>query len=288
MTAQPISNEDIFKLLTDIAKSNSEIKQEIKDLRNNLNNEIVNLKTKCIELQEINQTLTNRVLAAERKLKKYNLIIYGVQGNELQTNETVLKLINQKLKISCNKKDIRDIYRIGNKIEGKARPVVIEVLNYELKIEILKNAKTEAKILKDCGVYFSQDYTPDDYEKRKFLYKHLQLARGKHYDARIKNNELVINGESYTYEYLKKTEISDEQSQDTEEINNIYDLETLNSAACPKNIRSAPNTPTTEANLEKVANTLMQEERRRKLSETPNKPTGTKPKTRADVKRNFK
>ncbi|KAJ8935704.1 hypothetical protein NQ314_012681 [Rhamnusium bicolor] len=98
-------------------------------------------KTQNKELIEENQKLAARVQSLEKKSKKYNIIIYGLQGIENETHKDVLSLINNKLKIACTEKDIRDAYRIGKKDKEAIRPLVVELLSYNLKSQILCNAK---------------------------------------------------------------------------------------------------------------------------------------------------
>lgn len=206
-----ISNKDIYELLKTVMEKNSElqkqsenikeeIKQEIRNTNIQLINEVKDLKRENKELKEEYQQLKNRLLANERKSKKYNLIIYG-KAEEENLNleiETLLKLIVEILELDCNFNDIRDLYRIGNRVDGKNRPLAIELINYQLKVEILANAKK----LKGTGLYIAKDYIPEDYIKRKVLYEHLKKARENRHEAIIKNNVLIVNGDKFTFEEL--------------------------------------------------------------------------------------
>lgn len=254
-----ITNEDLFKIIQD---GNEQIKSEIRDLRNQLNKEIDTLKSQNTELEKQNQELKNKVSNIEKKLKKYNVIVYGVDGSENETSIEVLKIINEKLHITCSINDFRDIYRIGQTIQGRIRPVVLEVLNYQLKLDILAKAKLNQNDLKKNKIYFAYDYTSEDYIKRKSLIGHLKAAREKNYKAFIRNNVLIVNGEEYTYEYLE---------------NNGQIAE--NSESPAKTVSSAPATP--HSLLENVFNFPSQqiEDKKRKLEATPTKPKGPKQKT---------
>ncbi|CAH1106418.1 unnamed protein product [Psylliodes chrysocephalus] len=108
-------------------------------------------------------------------------------------------MLEDKLNVKCERWDIKDCYRIGVKYTGKNRPVSIELINFELKQIILKKSGT---LLKGKGIYFSPEYTKVEYQKRKALRNHLVLARGKNHSAYIKNNKLIVNGKTYTYENL--------------------------------------------------------------------------------------
>lgn len=215
MDKENVSNIDLYNLLLEVKKKNEElqiqnnntkeeIKQEIRSTKIEIFQELANLKQENNELKKENQILKYRLLNCERKLKKFNLIFYGLQEEEeeLVGIQNILDLINQKLNIDCNFSDIRDIYRIGQKTADKNRPTVVEFINYKLRTEILANSKK----LKGTGIFITNDYTPEDYEKHKILIAHLKTARSNNHHAVIKNNVLIINGDKYTCEDLENNE----------------------------------------------------------------------------------
>lgn len=71
---------------------------------------------------------------------------------------------------------------------------------------------TEQKIynnvrkLKNTGISIGNDLTKEEQLEQRVLYSHLKAARDKQYSAKIKNNTLIINGDTYTYEELKNSE----------------------------------------------------------------------------------
>lgn len=215
MDKENVSNIDLYNLLLEVKKKNEElqiqnnntkeeIKQEIRSTKIEIFQELANVKEENNELKKENQILKYRLLNCERKLKKFNLIFYGLQEEEeeLVGIQNILDLINQKLNIDCNFSDIRDIYRIGQKTADKNRPTVVEFINYKLRTDILANSKK----LKGTGIFITNDYTPEDYEKHKILIAHLKTARSNNHHAVIKNNVLIINGDKYTCEDLENNE----------------------------------------------------------------------------------
>nr|CAI5820568.1 unnamed protein product [Callosobruchus analis]CAI5830314.1 unnamed protein product [Callosobruchus analis]CAI5856516.1 unnamed protein product [Callosobruchus analis] len=195
MVSSSITNEDIFKLMkTEIEQLNknvSQIKIEI---------EKVNLKYK--DIAEENITLKNKLQNLEQKLKKYNIVIYGVTETEETAVSQTVNFINNQLKVKVGEEKIRDAYRIGRKQEGqlKVRPLVVEFLNYSTKQSVIISAK---KLPRGCGFYITNDYTQEEYNKRKVLYTHLRKAREAHNSAYIKNNILYVNGGQYSYDDLE-------------------------------------------------------------------------------------
>ena len=178
-----------------IQNGNEQIKSEIRDLRQQLNTEIGALKSKNEELEKENAELKNKINSIERRSKKYNIIVYGVEESENETNRDVLKILNEILHITYSISNFRDICRIGQATQGKIRPVILEVLNYQLKLDILARAKANYKDLNITKIYFAHDYTSEDYQKRKYLSEQLKAAREKNYIAKIRKNVLIVNGE---------------------------------------------------------------------------------------------
>lgn len=276
----PVTNEDIFKLLNDVANSNNEIKEEIKDLKNKSNIEIENLKTKNTELETEIQLLKSKLQTLEKKQKKFNIIIYGLEETTTQVNKEVIRIINVLLKLKCDIGSFRDIHRIGSKDEVKNRPVLIETVNYQLKTDILKSAKSEHKILKEKGIYFSQDYTSKDYEQRKFLYAQFKLAKEKNYDARIKNNILIVNGDEYSYEQLIKNSPLDTENLKNFKQNKEKDEIPHSQTQTEQSQNLSSSTPISPIlnfeNLDPCETLIV--DKKRKLEDTPSKPTGSKSK----------
>lgn len=199
MPDSEISNKDIFDLIKSFRE---EVKQEIILLKENFSQEIQLLQDDNRKLREKNQELEKRLLAAERKNKKYNLICYGLSEHDdgISDIQQVLDLFNRQLEVKCRYEDFRDIHRIGKNSNNKVRPVAIEVVNYGLKTEIIKNAKK----LRGTIIQVSNDFIPEDYNNRKILYNNFKVAKSNGADVIIRKDTLIINKKVYTIEDLNK------------------------------------------------------------------------------------
>ncbi|KAG5868131.1 hypothetical protein JTB14_031439 [Gonioctena quinquepunctata] len=126
------------------------------------------------ELKKSVEISKERVLINERKQKKYNLIVYGMQeeGDEVRDIEN---FINNRCGVEFKFHDLRDWYRIGESRQntGRPRPIVVELIFYEQRESILEKASK----LKGSGIYISKDYMREDYNSRKILFTHLKTAR---------------------------------------------------------------------------------------------------------------
>lgn len=208
--SENISNKDIFVLLQEIIKQNKEsrdaITLEIQKLKEDVAQDIKLLRQENQILKAENEQLEKRVLEAERKSKKFNLIFYGLeeQHNEISDIQKLLHVVNENLQIDCKYTDLRDIYRLGKPSENKTRPVAIEVFNYALKTDILKNTKK----LKGSGIYISHDYIKEDYEERKILYSNFKEAKKNGFEAKIQKGALIMRNKTYSVEELKSNPIT--------------------------------------------------------------------------------
>ncbi|CAH1111641.1 unnamed protein product [Psylliodes chrysocephalus] len=203
-----VTNKDLYKLIQSvldvnetIKKQNNELKEEISDLKKTLNQEIVDIKNTNIKLQDEVNTLQSHVLNLKRKIKKYNIIVYGLReevDDEVTGIQKFIELINSKCEVDTKFHDIRDFYRIGKKNEDqdKPRPLLIEFIYQKQLSAIFENSSA----LKGSGVIISRDYTQEDYKNRKVLYNCLKKLRENKVIGKIRSNKLVINGTSYSKE----------------------------------------------------------------------------------------
>lgn len=243
-----INNKDpLFQMLTKISnqndnikKQNDEINANIKDIKTDLlkqNGKINDIIKQVSVLENENLNLKKKLLAAEQKIRKNNLVIYGV-GEEENADITsiITKIFSEKLDIQITSFDINNIYRVGTKSEDKRRPVILELVRYIKKQEIF----AQVPKLKGTGISLAHDLTPEEREEKKILYTHYKDARAKNYLAKIKKNILYINGDAYTYEDLKDKELGD-IIQDQENSNNAVAVYETNSAPATPDINTVSN-----------------------------------------------
>lgn len=191
-----VTNEDLYKLIQSLSTKSDEIKEEIVNIKRDLNKEIEEIHFENKKLREENQSLEK----VEQETKKYSIVVYGLdeENTEVDDIKKFIDIVNNKLEINCRFDDLRDIYRFGAITQGKIRPLAVEVVRYKLKIEI----QHKAKLLKGTNIYISQDYTSEEYRKQKILRQNLKKARENKHQAVIKKNILFIDGKGYTCEEL--------------------------------------------------------------------------------------
>lgn len=210
---EDIPNSQILELLQTVAAQNDEIKRDIDEIKRDINEiksnntkleqSVLDLNTKVVRVEAENKALKLELLEVNRKIRKNNIILFGVQQNTAKNiRKYVQTLIKETIDINIEDSDINDIYYIGAKKDDKPRPIKLELKSYGKKQDIFNNIRK----FKGTGISVSNDLTPHDREIQSELYKHLKIARGKSYLAKISKNTLIVNGQSYTLEDLKEEE----------------------------------------------------------------------------------
>ncbi|KAJ8967704.1 hypothetical protein NQ317_004204 [Molorchus minor] len=164
-------------LSQDISNKIDGLEGKLKNIEQKYDTTIAELEQKAQTFEIENIELRKRLIDVERKLKRKNLIFYGIVEEIGENVVNVLrKIIEDKLKVK------------------------LEI--YDVKKEIIKNRRN----LKGSNIYISEDQTTEDRKERKVLVEHLKLARSKNKLAQLKGNKLVIDGEIYVYADLEHKE----------------------------------------------------------------------------------
>ncbi|KAJ8937999.1 hypothetical protein NQ318_015496, partial [Aromia moschata] len=198
---QNLTNSDVVKLLNRIVCQNDEIKNDIATIKKDLSVQMLkidNLNIKIVALEQEKSELKKKLSAIERKSKRNNFIIFGVDEDVIEILSFILNIITEKLNTSIVNQDINNIYRVGQRGVQKSRPILLELVSNLKKQEIVKQLYK----LKGTGIFFSNDLLPQDREENKVLHHQLKLAKEKQYNAKIIKNKLIVNGESYSYQEL--------------------------------------------------------------------------------------
>ena len=175
--------EEIAKMLqniqADIANSKKEMKEMEHNIKESINKNIdekflfFETKTKQLETKIEQQQKSIEIL--DKQLRKKNVIFFGIEEKEKGYENLlsiVLDIINNIMKISCQKWEIEHVNRMG-KISGKVRPVVVTITTTSRKIELLKKKKS----LDGTNIYMKEDFSPSVLQKRRELQEDLKRER---------------------------------------------------------------------------------------------------------------
>ncbi|XP_065645853.1 uncharacterized protein LOC136076306 [Hydra vulgaris] len=156
--------------------------------------ETVKQKTKKInmELKDKSEILkiSNKLRVMEDRSRRNNLRIDGIKESEneswVESECKVHKLFEECLDIKNIK--IERAHRSGPRDVNKHRPIVLKLLNYKDKTEILKKSFK----LKGKNIYINEDFSAETTEIRKGLRERMKKERESGKFAVISYDKLVI------------------------------------------------------------------------------------------------
>lgn len=187
-----MSNKDILDAILNLKNEIGNIKADIANVNNNLNQQFNEIKLKNTQLDERLSNVENRVEYFDKLLKRKNIIIYGIENNREnaeQLDDLVLNFMKESLKIEFDYSDIDFTSRMrnGNKNNG---PIIVGLTTLRKKRHIFYNKKN----LKGSRIYISDDLTLKESQKEKELILQMMNYRknGKH--AVIKRGQLFVFG----------------------------------------------------------------------------------------------
>ncbi|KAG5879986.1 hypothetical protein JTB14_033245 [Gonioctena quinquepunctata] len=130
-------------------------------------------------------------------------------------NEGLLKIVKDVLEINSSIHNYRDIFRVGKPSTEKTRPIVAEVLCYDLKSQILNAANLLREDPRKLGVIsLRTTLRKTTSEGSSYIIK-LKLAKNTYPEARLKNDQLYLNNEENTI--LSYDELSEKNERKQEE-----------------------------------------------------------------------
>lgn len=142
-------------------------------------------------------TLNKKVLHLEREIKKNNIILHGIGEKENEDKNDLMNLVigtlnDARIEENINEFDkweISEVRRLGKKISGKQRPILIRLTLAWRKIEILKKCKNFP-----TNVYATEDFSKEVLQTRKELKKKVKEEIEKGNRAFIRYDKIIIKG----------------------------------------------------------------------------------------------
>lgn len=155
----------------------------------------------CSETRKKRVVSLGKVDDLENRSRKNNLILYGIDEDPSETPEELVEKIKtnifeEKLKISVS--SIERCHRLGKKNE-KARPVIIKLLDYRDKVEILKSCPK----LKGTPFSVSEDFSKKVREIRKKLWQSSAEEREAGSKVKMIFDKLSIDKKIYRWDEKK-------------------------------------------------------------------------------------
>lgn len=187
--------EMLNALRSQIKEDNQESLRKVEEnitenINRNFNEKFSRVDEEITKIQITQETHEKQLEYFDKKLRQRNLILFGFTEEEKsyqELEELALKIINYKLEIECDRKEIEFIGRMGKK-NTKPRPIRLTLTTYGKKIAILQ----KKKVLEGSGSYIKEDYPPKVLEIRKSLLPQLKEHKEKGVYAILKYDKIVI------------------------------------------------------------------------------------------------
>lgn len=163
----------------------------------------------------------------ERLLKKNNIVLYGVEEGEGKESfevleEKVISMFREIIVVNINLSDINYIRRIGRKNGNQFRPIVVSLVSFRKKMEILTNKRK----LKGHNIFINADLIKKDREERKQLLDHARRLRNEGKTVEVRGTRLFVQGVNYGINQLDDdyADLTAHDDPDCEEANNGHNI----------------------------------------------------------------
>lgn len=189
--------DELKVMISKIMESNEEIKQELRELRNE--NKVKEEKweeEKQVMMGKI-EHLENMMEKTEKEKRKKNIVIKGfkLKGNNIK--EEIEEYLSTEMQVNTK---IMMAYKITLNNKEKNEIVIAELESLEKKLEILK-AKNK---IKRSTVYIDSDLTQCEREIQRQIRSIAREEGGKGKTVKIGYQKLTVNGKEYRWNMRQK------------------------------------------------------------------------------------
>lgn len=113
------------------------------------------LEEKHKEVRALKQQLQDRTDQLEMYTRRNSLRIFGLEERDGENNDQLAISVAQKISVPLSLSDIDRCHRVGPKISGRKRPLIVKFVSYRKRQEVFR-AK---RLLKGSGITIREDLT---------------------------------------------------------------------------------------------------------------------------------
>lgn len=207
---------DTNTVLNDIRKSLEHTQAEVDDIKTDVTavkKHVAALETKdrenTMSLQKVmseNKQLNLRMENLENYSRRENVIIDGIRELHCENPLDAANFVFQTLQMPTPQ--IQRCHRLGKKVEGKSRPLIIRLASYPDKVQMFKNAK----YLRGTNLILRDDLCKETLQKQAQLRPVLAIAKRHDQKAKFVNDKILFRGSLYGKENLQDFPIDLQQA----------------------------------------------------------------------------
>lgn len=186
-----MSMSDLYNLL--VAHSN----EQTKLIRQEIQESVLKATEHTTQIANELQVVRKRCIQLERRLRRNNIVIFGLNLKSDDLLQETLDTLNVHLRTDFISADINNVKKIGKK---QNPPIILEFVSFLKKSTVFKNVKN----LKGTGIAISNDLCAEDREANKVFVKYYKQARAENIKAKIQGDRLVVDGKTYTVDDLNE------------------------------------------------------------------------------------
>lgn len=189
--------KELVKEVQELKSSLQYSQKEIDDLKvanSNNNSAVTSMSTKHDEHKEVLANLASKADYIENQSRRINIVIDGIPDVPTESwgesQRKAKKLFADHLKMDPKMVEIEQAHRTGKyTANGQPRPVIVKLLRYKGKEEILKQAKK----LKGTNFFINKDFSERVHQRRKELLPQLREACKQGNFAFLKYDQLIVH-----------------------------------------------------------------------------------------------
>lgn len=198
------TNKRVDELMKEVQELRSSLQfsqNEVDELKQANNTSIIAFRTVSDEFalfKETQANLSDKSDYLDNQSRRNNILIDGIPDVITETwHESeckVKKILAEHLKMDPKLIEMERAHRTGKYLaNGRPRSVVVKLLRFKDKTEILRQAKQ----LKGTNLFINEDYSEKVRQKRKELLPELRAARKQGNIAYLKYDQLIVHPASH-------------------------------------------------------------------------------------------
>ena len=197
-------SDEVVQLTKSLKFTQAEVKKEITNIKDNLNQVKTELKELGKHALDPNY-VTNKLIELEDRSRRNNIRIDGIEEEQYETwdrcEEKIQKVIKDKLGIEddveidrcCRmKKSGKD--RLNNERNLRPRTIICRLLRFKDKQRIIQSSKK----LKNTGIFIYEDFCKDTMDLRKQLWEKVLEHRANNKISYLNYRSIVVRNQRNT------------------------------------------------------------------------------------------
>lgn len=181
--------DNILQAIDKLTNQIKETEKKLSDKIDTVDQKLCQFQTELNDLKQCHEEQEKRLDQIEKQVRIRNLVIFGIEDREntySELEETVKKIIIERLNVKLETEEIQHVFRIGKK-STKPRPINVGFTTLGKKICILKNKSK----LEGTPYYIKEDFPKKILKIRESLQEELKSERQKGRKVMIKYDKII-------------------------------------------------------------------------------------------------